>query len=134
MIVVAYSHALLSLQTESQMSDRELKIRVITPKPQPIPIRGGFGGVTQDKLVLLQLYSEYPTLPSTMTHPVGDDGVVDLTQFEADNETHLTRVIEIIATMSPRAAREVGAWLIQRADEAEGTPKPTPEEVTDDSN
>ena len=99
---------------------KEFRIRFVEAEGlRELPVRGGVGNVLPDGSISLALYSERPSLPHTVTHPVGEGGFVNEREGSVEGESDLTRTIQALLVMSPTTARQLGSWLSQKAEEAE---------------
>lgn len=86
----------------------------------PTPVSGGFGNVTPGGSIVLHLFFEHPTVPRLLTHPVDPNGIADLTVVESEEkDSFLTRTVHAMYVLSPHVARQLGAWLLNKATEAE---------------
>lgn len=89
-----------------------------------IPVSGAWGGPSPDgTTIVVHLYVEYPPAPSIMTGPVEAGGRVDLTKAETVRRADVIREVLDTLVMTPSAARNVGQWLLEKADLIERGPQ-----------
>ena len=99
----------------------EFKVRIVRAENlQATPIRGGFGGVMPDGSIVVHLYFEHGTIADVLTHKVEKGGIIDLAApREEEKDSQVTRTVYATHVLSPISARQIGEWLIKKADEAE---------------
>ena len=87
---------------------------------QVVPITGALGSPhPTGEAVTMHLYSEYNTLPRSVTHDVSEGGVVNLREGKEDKDGNVIRIIKSTSIIPVGVARSIGQWLIQQADAAE---------------
>ncbi len=87
-----------------------------------LPANGAWGGITPDGMVSAWFFMDFPGLPLELRAPVAesDGALVQLASApESDEPPHIERRVMCALVMSPEKAREIGAWLIQQAEESD---------------
>jgi hypothetical protein len=95
------------------------KIRWQQPEDlKHLPVNGAIGGALPDGSISVLFYSERPSIPNMTIHPLLGDRV-DLGKASEEKDTHLTRTVQANVLMTPHAARQIGEWLLRKADDAD---------------
>ena len=104
-----------------------------------LPVTGAQGGPAPDGLsVVVHLYADFPSLPTTQRHKVGVGGVIDLSRGESQKSSDLTRQILATVVLPPESAVTIGKWLAEKGEQAKaireqtkevGTKEPIPGET-----
>lgn len=116
------------------IQDGELRVRFISPeRADPVAIHGAFGGPRPDGTIVLHVYSEYSTVPNFVAHPRDGDSVHLGKTRSADLSADMDRIVQRPMSLSPHAARQLGFWLLQNADEAEKLLQANSESSNDDN-
>ena len=86
-----------------------------------IPATGALGGPSPDaKSVVAHLYVEHASVPTIITHPILEDGGIDLSPEHEEKVARgdATREIQATLVLSPEAAISLGRWLVQHGEAA----------------
>ena len=97
-----------------------LKIKYETKTERTTPVNGAFGGMTPDGMLIVSLYFERKSFPETaeiehIEHNLF--GNEKLLSFE--NDCDIIREIMAKIIITPKVAKHLGHWLIDKANEAE---------------
>jgi hypothetical protein len=87
-----------------------------------IHVDGAIGGLTPRGYIHAALYSERRTIPQITEQEVLPDGQLGKPKPVSSKE-HVTRDMEADLILDARTARELGSWLMARADELERVKK-----------
>ncbi len=91
------------------------------PNKTTIAATGAYGGPSPDaNSVVAHLYVEHISVPAIISHPVGDEGQIDLAPENADavSRADATREIQATLVLSPEAAIVIGQWLVVHGETA----------------
>jgi hypothetical protein len=84
-----------------------------------VPATGAFGGPTPDGAsVVANIFVEYASIPSYVTHEVGEGGRVSLDQGKPVRRGEITREVQATLVMNPENARQLGDWLVKNSEQA----------------
>jgi hypothetical protein len=88
-----------------------------------IPASGVWGGVTPHGMVYFDVVLEKPEAPTLTIIDVDEATGVRTETIEEPKEQSVERILMTGILVRPEAARAIGQWLIEKADEAEGLGK-----------
>ncbi len=89
-----------------------------SPQHRTIHVDGAYGSVTPQGAILVCFFNERFPIPRETTHDVLDGNVAGEPRSRESKEG-IVREIDVAAVFRPSAARRVGQWLIDKADEAQ---------------
>lgn len=86
------------------------------PEKPTLAATGAYGGPSLDGLsVIAHLYIEYGSIPSVITHEVGEGGKVDLNVGTPVKRGDFTREVQGTVVLSVDAAELIGKFVIEKA-------------------
>ena len=104
----------------SPKNPKHVVFELVDEHKGPAPItEGAVGSIhPSGKSILVNLYYEHRTLPSSHKYPVDEAGVVHMDQGEEEVKTFMTRVIHSQTIMTPEVALIIAEWLTDNAHQA----------------
>ena len=86
-----------------------------------IPVDGVWGGITNNKLIRMELFSECPLWVESVSYKLSDGTIgdeIDRTpKLDETEKVQVLRQIHIATVMSPITAKFIAEWLMKRYEE-----------------
>jgi hypothetical protein len=97
-----------------------------------IPVNGAWGSVAVHGNIAVDLYVERTSSPEFIEHQMVGDGLgPEETSFSSDIH-EVDRVSQVGMLLTPSAARAIGQWLIEKADEVDRLTKLSKPDLNED--
>jgi hypothetical protein len=88
----------------------------ISPGFHVYAVSGGYGGISPQGEIVLNLYHERPSIPKTQTFDIMADGSLGQIPSSEERKSALIRDVMFGIALNPVTARSLAAWLKEKAD------------------
>lgn len=101
------------------MASKEASIVYETAKDHRyIAVNGVYGGPSPGgSTVVAHLLVGHMSIPSSVTHPMDENGVVDMSQEHRIARGDVTRSVQATLVLTPEHAKTIGAWLVANGEQ-----------------
>ena len=82
-------------------------------------IDGVHGGLNAQGDVIVSFFSERQPVPRREKYKIKRDGALEATPIEVERTSDIIRNVNFGIALKPNAARSIGKWLVEKADEFE---------------